>query len=97
MPSILGGNSSLCLEFQRVIFGSVSELMRGQAEAAMRDVSEGACPLCKVALVVHDGRGCCPCCGDTYTTSDGRLEIKRCDQHGRDCQHWNAVWSAHLH
>ncbi len=68
-------------------------LLRTQAESAMGDVSEGACPLCKAALVGHDGRGCCPCCGDTYRTSTDRLEIKRCDQHGRDCQHWDAVWA----
>jgi hypothetical protein len=73
-----------------------SGLMRAQADAAIADVSEGSCPLCKVGLVIHDARGCCPCCGDTFKTSLGRLEMRQCDQHGRDCQHWDAVWFSTL-
>jgi predicted amidophosphoribosyltransferase len=63
------------------------------AESALRDVSEGACPLCRVALVPHDGHGCCPCCGDTYKASPQRLEMRRCSEHVRTCQHWEAVWA----
>jgi hypothetical protein len=36
------------------------------AEAAVGDVVEGICPLCRVGLKIHDDRACCPCCGDSY-------------------------------
>ncbi len=62
------------------------------AEAAVRDVIDGTCPLCRVRLVAHDSRGRCSCCGDTYTAGEGRLEVRQCPEHGRDCAHWEAVW-----
>ena len=54
-------------------------------------VVEGVCPLCQVALRIHDGTGCCPCCGDSYQAGENRLEISQCPQHGRSCDHWLAV------
>jgi uncharacterized Zn finger protein (UPF0148 family) len=70
-------------------------MLHRSAEAAITDVVEGTCPLCRVGLVVHDGRGCCPCCGDSYKTSPGRLDVRRCEEHGKRCRHWEAVWSDH--
>src|SRR5487761_1332019 len=74
--------------------GQGHESLRSQAERAIASVVEAECPLCKVELGIHDGRACCPCCGDTYVASGGRLEMKRCSEHGRDCAHWEAVWAA---
>jgi hypothetical protein len=73
-----------------VTCAKVPELLGVQAESAIREVAEGACPLCHVSLVVHDGRGCCPCCGDSYVVSPSRLDVGRCAEHGRQCQHWEA-------
>ncbi len=72
----------------------MSESLRRQAEAALRDVVEGTCPLCLLALSIHDGRACCPCCGDSYVVTSNSLEIRRCPEHGRDCEHWEKVWAA---
>jgi hypothetical protein len=58
----------------------------------MLDVIEGSCPLCRVEFAIHDGRACCPCCGDSYKVELGRLEIRRCEVHGRNCEHWMAIW-----
>jgi hypothetical protein len=71
----------------------MSERMRAEADVAIRDISEGNCPLCRVGLVIHDGRGCCPCCGDAYKAGLHRLEVQKCSQHGRTCEHWEAVWA----
>lgn len=65
-----------------------------QAEEAIGLVVEGACPLCKVELRIHDGRACCPCCGDSYKGETNRLEVTKCPEHGSDCAHWRAVWAS---
>ena len=70
------------------------ESLRGQAEAAVGDVVEGTCPLCKVGLRIHDDRACCQCCGDSYRAGPHRVEMQRCAAHGRDCEHWEAVWAS---
>ena len=72
----------------------MAEGLRGDAEQAIGFVVEGTCPLCKVNLHVHDGRACCTCCGDSYKAAENRLEIAKCPEHGRHCNHWEAVWSA---
>jgi hypothetical protein len=64
-----------------------------QAEHAIRLVVEAECPLCRVELRAHDGRACCTCCGDSYRASQNHLEVSRCPDHGRRCQHWEAVWA----
>src|SRR5450759_3635320 len=71
-----------------------SMTLRVDMMAALKDAAEGICPLCHVALVIHDGQGCCPCCGDAYRAGLGRLEMSRCDFHGRDCDHWRAIWAS---
>jgi uncharacterized Zn finger protein (UPF0148 family) len=71
-------------------------MMHNDAARAIASVIEAQCPLCKVELAVHDGRACCPCCGDSYVASTDRLEVRRCDKHGRDCEHWQAVWARTL-
>lgn len=70
------------------------ESLSRQAQAAVGDVVEGTCPLCKVSLRIHDDRACCPCCGDSYRAGRNRLEVRRCAAHGRTCQHWEAVWAS---
>ena len=65
-----------------------------QAERAIASVIEAGCPLCKVELRIHSGRACCPCCGDSYKVGRNRLEVARCPEHGRSCEHWEAVWAA---
>jgi hypothetical protein len=65
--------------------------LRTQAEHAIASVVETECPLCKVELRVHDGRACCPCWGDSYRAGPSRLEIRRCPEHGRHCEHLEAV------
>jgi hypothetical protein len=74
----------------------MTENLHAQAEQALGYVSEGTCPLCKVQLRIHDDRACCPCCGDSYKAATDRLEIRRCAEHGRDCEHWDMVWRAKL-
>jgi uncharacterized Zn finger protein (UPF0148 family) len=44
----------------------MTESIRAGAERAIATVVEAGCPLCKVALQIHDERACCPCCGDSY-------------------------------
>lgn len=63
---------------------------------AMIHVTEGFCPLCKVALVVHADRGCCPCGGCSYRVGGGQMQmLSSCELHPtRDCEHWKAVWKA---
>lgn len=57
------------------------------------DVAEGFCPLCHVALITHDGRGCCPCGGCTYRLAVGLLEMSSCHLHApKRCDHWQAIW-----
>ena len=68
--------------------------MRTQAEHAIGLVVEAECPLCKVELRVHDDRACCPRCGYSYVAGPNRLEIQKCAAHGRDCEHWEAVWAS---
>lgn len=70
------------------------EPLSDQAERAIASVVEAECPLCKVELRIHDDRACCPCCGDSYRAGPHRLEIQRCATHGRNCQHWEAVWAS---
>jgi hypothetical protein len=72
----------------------VPEPLSRQAEAAVRSVVEGIFPLCRVGLKIHEAGAYCPCCGDSYRTEQGRLEIGKCTDHGRDCEHWEAVWLA---
>jgi hypothetical protein len=69
-------------------------MFRSQAERAIASVIEAGCPLCKVELRVHDDRACCPCCGDSYRAGPNRLDMRRCAMHGRDCEHWEAVWAS---
>jgi hypothetical protein len=60
----------------------------------MADVSEGFCPLCRVALIVHDGRACCPCGGCSYRLEGERFEMTTCELHPAvRCEHWEAVWA----
>ncbi len=73
-----------------------AESLSIQAEQAIASVVEAECPLCKVELRVHDERACCPCCGDSYLAGLSRLEMKRCPDHGRDCEHWAAVWDRRI-
>lgn len=89
-------NAAAQLSDRRLTLRQMAEPIRAQVELAIKDVSEGACPLCHVRLVIHDGQGCCPCCGDAYKTSTGRLEMRRCEQHGRNCHHWDAIWAARI-
>ena len=74
--------------------GAANVSLAKDSERAIQDVAEGICPLCHVRLVVHDGRGCCQCCGDTFSAAPGRLELRKCPEHGRQCEHWEAVWIA---
>jgi hypothetical protein len=67
-----------------------------QAERAIASIVEAECPLCKVELRVHDERASCPCCGDSYVVSPNRLEVRQCPEHGRPCEHWQAVWAEEL-
>src|SRR5689334_5866546 len=46
--------------------GLKSLALHREAERVIGFVAESTCPLCKVRLAIHDGRGCCPCCGDSY-------------------------------
>jgi hypothetical protein len=71
----------------------MGESLTAAAEDAIGFVVEGTCPLCRVGLRVHDERACCPCCGDSYVAALGRLEITQCGEHGRFCEHWEAVWA----
>ena len=71
----------------------MAKALVGQAEETIGFVVEGICPLCKVGLRIHDARACCPCCGDSYLAATNRLEIRPCPEHGRQCEHWQAVWS----
>jgi len=71
----------------------MAESLSRQAEAAVGDVVEATCPLCRVGLRIHDDRACCPCCGDSYTAAERRLEVRQCPEHGRVCEHWQAVWA----
>jgi hypothetical protein len=66
------------------------------AERAFASVVEAECPPCKVELRIHDGRACCPCCGDSYVVETNRLEVSNCPEHGRHCDHWQAVWATRL-
>jgi hypothetical protein len=68
--------------------------LSAQAEQAIGLVVEGACPLCRVELRVHDDRACCSCCGDSYVVATARLDVKQCPKHGRRCKHWDDVWAA---
>jgi uncharacterized Zn finger protein (UPF0148 family) len=70
----------------------VGSPLSSQAERAIGIVVEGSCPVCKVALRIHDERACCPFCSDSYVVSTSRLEVRHCAEHGRRCEHWEAVW-----
>jgi hypothetical protein len=65
--------------------------LRYEAERAIAAVVEAECPLCQVDLRVHEGRACCSCCGDSYIATTNRLEVMPCPEHGRRCEHWEAV------
>ena len=71
----------------------MSESLSAQAQLAIGLVAEAFCPLCRARLVVHDGRACCRCCGDSYVVSENHLEVRRCQEHGKDCEHWQGVWA----
>ncbi len=63
--------------------------MRDEAEAAIRDIAEGFCPLCREKLVRHRDRACCRCCGTTYSILEHRLLMATCDEHAlKECEHW---------
>jgi len=68
--------------------------IRHQADNAIAEVVEGACTSAMSTWSYTNGRGCCPCCGDTYKASNGRLEVRQCNEHGRECDHWEAIWAA---
>jgi hypothetical protein len=72
----------------------VTRSLREQAELAIASVVEAHCPLCRVELRVHDGRGCCPCCGDSYHATTDRLDMRPCPVHDRHCGPWQAVWAS---
>jgi hypothetical protein len=60
---------------------------------AISYVGEGFCPLCYVALVVHDGRACCQCGGCSYRLEGEKFEMTTCELHPAvRCEHWEAVW-----
>ena len=66
-----------------------------EAELALRDVSEGYCPLCHVQLVRHDDRACCTCGGCSFSAEQHSLALRSCDEHPpKDCEHWQAIWAA---
>jgi hypothetical protein len=67
--------------------------LRNQAERAIASVVESERPLCKVELRVHGEQARSQCCGDSYRAEPNRLEIRRCAEHGRHCEHWEAVWA----
>jgi hypothetical protein len=67
--------------------------VREEAERAIDWVIEAHCPLCQVALVVHDGRACCPCCGDSYVARSNHLDVMKCPVHGQVCHHRADVWA----
>jgi len=76
----------------------MNDSLSAQAEQAIALVVNGACPLCRVELRVHDERACCGCCGDSYRVSTDRLDVRQCPEHGRRCEHWDAIWrSRELH
>lgn len=61
---------------------------------AIADVSEGHCPLCHVALIIHDDRACWPCGGCSYRLEGKRFDMTTCDVHPpKQCEHWQEVWS----
>jgi hypothetical protein len=33
-------------------------------------------------------------CGDSYRVSTDRLDVRQCPEHGRRCEHWDAIWAA---
>jgi hypothetical protein len=71
----------------------VTESLSLQAEAALGDVVEGAYPLCRVGLTIHDGRACCPCGGCSYRVDHYSLLLSSCPDHpAKDCEHWQALW-----
>ena len=72
----------------------MSEPLASQTERAVASVVEAECPLCTVELWIHDGRACCPCCDDSYRAGPQRLEIRKCTEHGRNCEYWEAVWTS---
>jgi hypothetical protein len=72
----------------------VSELLQDQAERSIAHVVESECPLCHVELHVHAERACCSSSGDSYRVSTDRLDVRQCPEHGRRCEHWEAIWSS---
>jgi hypothetical protein len=69
------------------------ETLHAVAERTIASVVEAECPLCRVELRIHDGRACCQCCGASFVASDNPLEVRKCPEHGRWCEHWEAVWA----
>lgn len=68
-------------------------MSRQEVLAAIADAAEGFCPLCRVALIPHDGRACCPCGGCSYRLEGEKFEMMTCQQHPAvHCEHWHAVW-----
>jgi uncharacterized Zn finger protein (UPF0148 family) len=57
---------------RRASVESVADSLRNDAKQAIGLVVEGACPLFRVGLRIHDGRACCPCCGDSYKAAENR-------------------------
>lgn len=70
--------------------------MHEEVKQVIGFVIEGACPLCKVGFYLHDDRACCLCCGDSYRVATDRLDVKQCPIHGRNCEHWQAMWATML-
>lgn len=66
----------------------MSESLSTQAQLAIGVVAEAFCPLCRVRLIVHDGRACCRFCADSYMVSVNPVEVGRCQEHGKHCEHW---------
>jgi len=63
-----------------------------EAEGARSDIAEGFCPVCRVPLRPHDGRGCCRCCGGAYEVTPNLLVMGSCDLHMRRCRHWELTY-----
>jgi hypothetical protein len=86
-----------CRDFRRPAFDGICEgtyaVMREDAERAIDWVIEAHCPICAVALRIHDQRACCPCCGDSYVARSNHLDVMKCPIHGRECAHWAAFWN----
>ena len=71
---------------------ALTEMLRNETEAAIRLVVEGTCPV--RGRLGHSRRASLLyICGDTYAVAPHRLEVRQCVDHGRRCEHWEAIWA----